>query len=62
VTATGRIVVPDLPAPSPTDERAGRRADRTQRAVAAAVAVAREHRLRVDEPGYIRRFVSRISS
>jgi len=42
--------VPDLPAPSPTDERAGRRADRTQRAVAAAVTVAREHGLCVDEP------------
>jgi hypothetical protein len=35
---------------APTDERPRRRADRTKRAVAAAVAVAREHGLRVEEP------------
>ena len=39
-----------MPHPEPTDDRARRRADLTRRAVAAAVAVAREHGLRVDEP------------
>jgi hypothetical protein len=34
----------------PTDDRARRRADVTRRAVTAAVTVAREHGLRVDEP------------
>jgi hypothetical protein len=42
--------MPDLVVPATTDERPRRRADRTRRAVAAAVAVAREHGLRVDEP------------
>ena len=35
---------------APVDERPGRRADLTRRAVAAAVAVGRAHGLRVDEP------------
>ena len=35
---------------APADERPRRRTDRTRRAVAAAVAVAREHGLRVEEP------------
>jgi phosphotransferase family enzyme len=43
--------MPDPVAPAaPIDPRAGRRADMTRRAVAAAVAVARDHGLRVDEP------------
>ena len=42
----------DLEAPSaaPPDERPRRRAERTRRAVAAAVAVARDHGLHVEEP------------
>ena len=37
----------------PVDERPLRRTDTTHRAIAAAVAVAREHGLRVDEPAVL---------
>jgi Phosphotransferase enzyme family len=50
VAVQGPEDMPDLVVPATTDERPRRRADRTRRAVAAAVAVAREHGLRVDEP------------
>jgi len=50
VAVHGPEAMPDLVLPATTDERPRRRAARTRRAVAAAVAVAREHGLRVDEP------------